>query len=174
MQCRTKIAELISYGWTVALQWIPSHDGIPGNERADQTAKLGAESSEQEVPLTLRRAKSIISTSIDKYTIVTQKTKILGKLWETLTTVGPIPRNLERAEAVAHFRLTTGHDFLEVYIHWLGHAANEDGPVCSHARMDGNHLLQCTGLDEYPTDDIVSQYWKARRQMVKKPSMGVG
>ncbi|GFT26468.1 transposable element Tcb1 transposase [Trichonephila clavipes] len=34
--------------------------------------------------------------------------------------------------------------------------------------MDGDHLLQCTGL-EYPADDIVSQYWKAQRQMVKKP-----
>ncbi|GFW31459.1 hypothetical protein TNCV_1288061 [Trichonephila clavipes] len=36
--------------------------------------------------------------------------------------------------------------------------------------MDGDHLLQSTGLDEYPTDDVVSQYWEARRQMVKKPS----
>ncbi|GFX21793.1 reverse transcriptase [Trichonephila clavipes] len=25
IQCRTKIAELISYDWTVALQWVPSH-----------------------------------------------------------------------------------------------------------------------------------------------------
>ncbi|GFW43266.1 reverse transcriptase [Trichonephila clavipes] len=39
IQCRTKIAELISYGWTAALQWIPSHDGVPGNERADQKSK---------------------------------------------------------------------------------------------------------------------------------------
>ncbi|GFV27743.1 hypothetical protein TNCV_4169651 [Trichonephila clavipes] len=26
--------------------------------------------------------------------------------------------------------------------------------------MDGNHLLQCTELDEYPTDDVVSRYWE--------------
>ncbi|GFX40606.1 reverse transcriptase [Trichonephila clavipes] len=36
IQCQTKIVELISYGWTVALQWVPSHVGIPGNEKADQ------------------------------------------------------------------------------------------------------------------------------------------
>ncbi|GFU73833.1 uncharacterized protein TNCV_554611 [Trichonephila clavipes] len=64
------------------------------------------------VPLTLRRAKSIISTFIDKYNIVTQKTKSFGKPRETLDAVGPIPRHLEKAEAVDRFRLTTGHDFV--------------------------------------------------------------
>ncbi|GFX99199.1 reverse transcriptase [Trichonephila clavipes] len=68
---------------------------------------------------------------------------------------GFIPRHLERAEAVALFRLTTGHDFLGVYLHWLGVAANEGCPISGHARMDGDHLIQCPGLDEYPADDIV-------------------
>ncbi|GFX46254.1 hypothetical protein TNCV_1371961 [Trichonephila clavipes] len=48
------------------------------------------------------------------------------------------------------FCLTTGHDFLGVYLHWLGVAANEACPICGHVRMDGDHLLQCTGLDKYP------------------------
>ncbi|GFU04327.1 hypothetical protein TNCV_864251 [Trichonephila clavipes] len=39
--------------------------------------------------------------------------------------------------------------------------------------MDGAHLLLCTGLEEYSTDDVVCRYWKARRQMVKKPSTDV-
>ncbi|GFW89867.1 reverse transcriptase [Trichonephila clavipes] len=93
---------------------------------------------------------------------------------ETLATLGPVARRLERAEAVARFRLTTGHKFLEVYLHWLGLTTGEVCPLCGHARMDGNHLLQCTGLDEYPTDDIVSWYWEARCQMVRKQSTGVG
>ncbi|GFV22337.1 reverse transcriptase [Trichonephila clavipes] len=116
IQCRTKIAELISYGWTVA-QWVPSPIGITGNERADPKAKQGAELSQLEVPLTIKRVKSIISTFIDKYTTTTQKTKSLGKLSETLATVGPIPKHLEIAEAVARFRLTTRHYFLGVYLH---------------------------------------------------------
>ncbi|GFV08884.1 hypothetical protein TNCV_3821271 [Trichonephila clavipes] len=29
-----------------------------------------------------------------------------GKPWEALATVGPIPRHLERAEAISHFRMT--------------------------------------------------------------------
>ncbi|GFT83565.1 reverse transcriptase [Trichonephila clavipes] len=117
--------------------------------------------------MTLRRAKNIISTHIDKYTALIQKTKNFGKLWETLATVGPIPRHLGRAKAVARFRQTTGHDFSGVYLHWLGL------PTLQTARMDSDHLLQCTGLDEYPADDIVSRYWEAWCQMVKKPSTGV-
>ncbi|GFV99902.1 reverse transcriptase [Trichonephila clavipes] len=77
-------------------------------------------------------------------------------------------------EVVTHFRLTTEHDFLRVYLHWLGVAANGACPICGHARMDGDQLLQCTGLDEYPVDGIVSRNSETRCQMVKKPSTGIG
>ncbi|GFU00716.1 reverse transcriptase [Trichonephila clavipes] len=70
--------------------------------------------------------------------------------------------------------LNTGHDFLEVYVHWLGLATNEACALCGNIRIDGDHLLQSTGHDEYPTNDTVSRHWEARRQMVKKPSMSVG
>ncbi|GFV64922.1 reverse transcriptase [Trichonephila clavipes] len=156
------IAELISYGWTTTLQWVPSHFRIPSNGRGDQKAKQGAESTQPEISLTLRRAKNILFTHIDKYIIMIQNTMSFGKPWEILATVGPIPRHLEKAETVARFCLTTGHDFLGVYLHWLGVAANEACPLCGHARMDRDHLLKCTGLVEYSADDIVSRYWKAR------------
>ncbi|GFV20520.1 reverse transcriptase [Trichonephila clavipes] len=174
IQCQTKIVKFISYGWTASLQWVLSHVGIHGNERADQKAKHGAKSTQPEFSLTLRRAKSLISPHIDKHTAMTQITKIFGKPWEILATVVSISRNLEKAEAVARFRPTTVHDFLEVYLYWLGMAANEAYPLCGDARMDDDHPLRCTGLVEYPFDDIVSRYWEVRRQMVKKPSPGVG
>ncbi|GFW55678.1 uncharacterized protein TNCV_120621 [Trichonephila clavipes] len=99
-------------------------------------------------PLTLRRAKRIMSIYIDSYTAMTQNTNSFGKPWETLDTVGPIPRHMERAEAVALFRLTTGHDSLGVYLYWFSVDANEACPICGHARMDSDYLLQCTRLDE--------------------------
>ncbi|GFX35071.1 uncharacterized protein TNCV_2330111 [Trichonephila clavipes] len=96
-------------------------------------AKQGAQSSQQEVPLTLIIPKSIICTYIDKYTVVTQKkNKYLGKPWETQVTMCSIPRHQERAEAVTRFRLTTGHYFLGVTHHCLGLNADEVCP-CSAA-----------------------------------------
>ncbi|GFU59303.1 reverse transcriptase [Trichonephila clavipes] len=83
-------------------------------EKREPTKKL---TSQPEVPLTLRRAKSIISPYIDNCTAVTQKYKSLGKSWETLGTVGPIPRHLERAETVARFHLNTRHEVLGVHLH---------------------------------------------------------
>ncbi|GFX41638.1 hypothetical protein TNCV_3110341 [Trichonephila clavipes] len=38
-------------------------------------------------------------------------------------------------------------------------------PLYGHSRVDGDHLLQCTGLDEYPADDIVIRYCDSRHQM---------
>ncbi|GFY28821.1 hypothetical protein TNCV_4719551 [Trichonephila clavipes] len=73
------------------------------------------------------------------------------------------PRHLERAELVAHFRLTTWHDFWEYTSTGLVWLLTRS--IHSAARMDGDHLLQCTGLDENPADAIVSRYWEARRQM---------
>ncbi|GFV73579.1 reverse transcriptase [Trichonephila clavipes] len=157
-KCRTKTAELISDGRTVALQCGPSHVGIPGKERANQKAKQGAESAQPEAPLTLRREKSIISLYIYKYTAMTQKTKSFGKPLEILTIVDAIPRHLKRAEAIAHFHLFTGHDFLGIYLHLLGMAANEACPLDGHAGMNGDHLFQWTRLDEYPADNIISRY----------------
>ncbi|GFV59268.1 hypothetical protein TNCV_2340091 [Trichonephila clavipes] len=43
--------------------------------------------------------------------------------WATLK------KHLETAEAVARYRLITGHDFLEVYLHRIGLATNETCPL---------------------------------------------
>ncbi|GFW04947.1 hypothetical protein TNCV_4881821 [Trichonephila clavipes] len=69
---------------------------------------------------------------------------------------GSNPDAPDRAHAAIRFRITTGHVFLGVYLHWLDLAADEIYPMCGYVRVDGVHLLQCTGLDEYPIDNIVS------------------
>ncbi|GFW41610.1 reverse transcriptase [Trichonephila clavipes] len=162
-------SDALSTKLPMALHSIAVLNWQPCNERANRKVNQRAESPQQVVSLTLRRAKSIISTRIDKYTAMTQNTKRLGKPWETLAAVDPIPRRLERAEDVTSFRLTSEHDF-----YWFGLAADEACPLCGHSRMDDEHLFQCSGLDEYPTDDVVSRYWEARHQIVKTPRTDIG
>ncbi|GFY31434.1 hypothetical protein TNCV_4989931 [Trichonephila clavipes] len=85
--------------------------------------------------------------------------------WKAMEKPDQCGSNVE-VPAGSHLRLTAEHDFLGVNFLWLGLAADEVCPLCSYARMEGFHLLQCTGLDEYPTEDVVSRSWEAWRQMV--------
>ena len=173
IQCREKLAELIKNGWVVALQWVPSHVGIPGNERADILAKRGAETDQPEIPFTLNRANNLITNTINNATLKTLKDLSIGKKWESLATAGTIPKHLERAEAVARFRLATGHDYLQAHLYRIGLAADETCPLCGLGRMDGDHLQTCQSLT-YPNDDTINRYWEARRRMVEAPRTGVG
>ncbi|GFV48562.1 hypothetical protein TNCV_5068471 [Trichonephila clavipes] len=45
--------------------------------------------------------------------------------------------------------------------------------LCSHAKKDDDLLLQCTGLDEYPTDDVLSRCREAQHQIVKHPAQAL-
>ena len=53
-----KLADL-SKQKRVALQWIPAHCGIPGNERADELAKQGARDAQPRSVLSFSERKTI-------------------------------------------------------------------------------------------------------------------
>ncbi|GFX67638.1 uncharacterized protein TNCV_3933801 [Trichonephila clavipes] len=180
---RPQMLEKVIEKWTFRLDYIRAgrgspmpeiifkiHAGIKGNESRPKSATWSRVVS---TGSSLDSQKSITSTYIEKCTVFTQNTKRHGESWETLAAVGPIPRHLERTEAVGRYRLTTGHDFLGVYLHWLNLAVDDAFLLCGHAWMNFGHLLQCTGLNEYATDAVVSRYWEACRHMVKKPNTGV-
>ncbi|GFV30789.1 reverse transcriptase [Trichonephila clavipes] len=107
---------------------------------------------------------------IHKPATVTQKIKSLGKPW-SLWVLYEKPG--ESRGCCTLLPITTGHNFMEVYLHWLDLAADEACPLCCRVRMNSSPLLQCTGLDKYSIDDVVSRYWEARCQKFKKPSTGV-
>ncbi|GFT27037.1 hypothetical protein TNCV_4675631 [Trichonephila clavipes] len=52
--------------------------------------------------------------------MVNKKSDKSVKPWKTLATGGSIRRHLKRAEAVAHFLLTTRDNFMGVNLHCLG------------------------------------------------------
>ncbi|GFU70505.1 transposable element Tcb1 transposase [Trichonephila clavipes] len=107
----------------------------PYNARTDQKAKQGVESSQPEVLLNLRRAKSIISINIGKYIAVTQKTKSLG----CHVTVLPLwvqYRGTWRGLRLLPFFAEPPDMTSGVYLHWLGLAAEEVCPLFGHDRID--------------------------------------
>ncbi|GIX79211.1 hypothetical protein CDAR_421121 [Caerostris darwini] len=53
---KPKAIEIVHQRPVLHLQWVPSHVGDLGNERADVMAKRGAESNQQKFPLTPRAA----------------------------------------------------------------------------------------------------------------------
>lgn len=172
--CRELLSGMVRDGWSVVLQWIPSHVGVLGNERADQLAKQGTSLTQPDNPSSLTSAKNKINNTLKAYTRSSLKELSSGKQWEDLAYKREIPYNLPRAEAVAKFRLKTGHDYLKAHLHRIGLADTDNCPLCESGRMDGPHLEQCGDLADFADRSPSSLYWEARRRMAEMPRAGIG
>ncbi|XP_066902852.1 uncharacterized protein [Halyomorpha halys] len=154
-------------GRAIALQWIPGHAGIDGNEQADKLAKRGCAENQPVLPLTYRTVKSLISSYCKDRTNARHQVQAEGKKWESLLDKDKrIPGNLSRAEVVACFRLETGHDLLQKHLHRIGIVDSPKCPLCNMGDMDGDHLLACVGLEDVEQDadqlrGRVKLYWTA-------------
>jgi hypothetical protein len=51
-------------GFTVNMQWVPSHVGVAGNEKADYLAKMGTSCPQPAIAPTLSSAKGIIEAAV--------------------------------------------------------------------------------------------------------------
>ncbi|XP_024215182.1 uncharacterized protein [Halyomorpha halys] len=121
-KCRNMSAIIEKRGRIIALQWIPGHVGIYGNEQAEKLAKLGCAENQPLVlvrtRLSYRTVKSIITSYCKDRTSARHKFQTEGRKWESLQHKDKqSPGNLSRAEGVACFRLVTGHDLLLKYLH---------------------------------------------------------
>ena len=89
------------------------------------------------------------------------------KLWEKIEDSWNVFSIKPRKEAVANFRLKTGHDCLAELLHRIGILPTNECPICNASVMNSEHLLTCSGLD---TDsrrqgNICKLYWDPRFHM---------
>ncbi|VDO08236.1 unnamed protein product [Rodentolepis nana] len=69
-----------------------------------------------------------------------------------------------RIEAVAEFRLRTGHDCLAKHLHRLGVYTQPTCPLCNlQEEMEKTHLIRCPALK---TSTESQRYWEARRLLM--------
>ena len=90
----------------IVLQWIPSHCGIPGNEKANELAKKGR--SVDQVPYNLISYRSISSKNNQRFRIThitSLKDRTKEKSWKNA-----ILPDCPRSIAVAAVRLPSKHD----------------------------------------------------------------
>lgn len=152
---------------TVEFQWIPSHVDIDGNERADVLAKKGTDIFIERGPIPLDSLRRSIRENIMSAYNMELSINSKGKLWETIRDDWSEFSRRPRKEAVANFRLKTGHDCLALHLSRIGILTSSLCPICKTDVMNGNHLLVCPDLD--PTlqqkGDVCLLYWRARELM---------
>jgi hypothetical protein len=92
-----------------------------------------------------------------------------GKTWEEIDELAAEIKSKGRKEAVAKFRLMSGHDCLAHHLHKIGIYQTSRCVLCNNPDdvMDSEHLLHCPTLNHeaQQTKGLVTLYWEAREKM---------
>ena len=120
----------------VALQWIPAHCGVPGNERADRLAKDGASGEQPNNSTTFTEKKNIIrtlrapTTSRDDYHL------------------------LSREQQSVLVRLRTGHNRLNSHMHRKLKLVPSPSCPCGQGDQTAEHVLQTCPLFNQAREEV--------------------
>jgi ribonuclease HI len=117
----------------VIFQWLSSHVGLEGNEIAEKLAKKGT---------TLHTIETPLQADILSRQAGCNKEMDNHKIWAEY-------KGKPRKEAVANFRLKTGHDCLAAHLRKIGIYESSESTFCQmpNSTMDEEHLLYCPKLD---------------------------
>ena len=124
--------KLLSYKTVLCLQWIPSHCGIGGNERADTLSKTGSKTEQPDNPLTYSEAKTRIKATLNENWKQTFKNKQEDNI-----------EHIERADQVVIFRLRTGHCQLLSHLYKLKISHTNECPCGTDIQTVEHYLKHC-------------------------------
>nr|CDS31781.2 reverse transcriptase [Hymenolepis microstoma] len=136
-ECKNLYQLLKEKNKTIVLQWIPAHCGIIGNERADTLSKKGTTILQAiDRPISFYTMKTLIRREFKTLRSKELKARTRENQWTaSLSNIA----NWPRLEAVAEFRLCTGHDCLAKHLHRIG--------VCDpQEEKEKTHLIRCPAL----------------------------
>jgi ribonuclease HI len=144
----------------ITIRWTAGHQGIEGNEIADQEAKLAAQgnsSDTKSLPRYLRR-KALINPSAIKQAHKEKLKRVWAKQWREsergkrsrqLDDTAPSSKFLKlishkevgRKTASIISQLRTAHVPLNSYLHKIGKIPNSRCPACNNPKEDPAHFL---------------------------------
>ncbi|GFW91549.1 uncharacterized protein LOC103524116 [Trichonephila clavipes] len=135
----------------IVFQWVPSHCGLWGNERADFfLAKKGTGILQNfRRDLTLHSAKLKIKSIFRESFRLTASRVARDKPWSTLCKKSHGIPSSPRAAAVAKFRLLTGHDCLCAHLFRFNLVTSPICVLCDTGQdMTAAHLDECSALND--------------------------
>ncbi|GFV04623.1 uncharacterized protein LOC103524116 [Trichonephila clavipes] len=134
----------------IVFQWVPSHCGFWGNERADFLAKKGTGILQNfRRDLTLHSAKLEIKRIFRESFRLTASRVARDKPWSTLCKKSHDIPSSPRAAAVAKFRLLTGHDSLCAHLFRFNLVTSPICVLCDTGQdMTAAHLDECSALND--------------------------
>ena len=125
-------------GTTINIQWVSGHCGVPGNELADETAKLAAGATGPSCPITFASACSHIRAFCKdpppQHQRVSQVYEAFSQQRERLITT--------RRDQTLLARLRSGHYLgLRAYSHRIGRIPSPVCNLCGEGDQDLHHWL---------------------------------
>ena len=141
---------LTSYDIKVTLQWIPGHNDLSGNEKADKLAKKGTQKPQKDNPCTMATVKTILKS---------QSKETWQNKWATGTTgrayfaekskpkKNDSINQLYRPDQSLIFQFRTGHAAVNMHLNRINPLHAPMCRHCPHAYETTVHLLlECPGL----------------------------
>lgn len=149
--CISLYWECVENGIDVVIRWIPGHEGVPGNEAADRTAKRAAMmgARRQVVPGDIKNWTRTMFGAAAKRRIRQEAKNVWGKAWDTEKSGKPTKKLIPRPskgnlQCWAYLRKATSSILIQIRTervalgHYLWHINRRENPYCACGLSNGS------------------------------------